>query len=66
MAYRLPFEVEGLDAVGSGGQGCPRKERRVNSLMLEEALSAADHVAGQLAHDDDVYAALRGFCGITG
>ncbi len=30
----------------------------MNSLMLEEALSAADHVAGQLAHDDDVYAAL--------
>jgi glucosamine--fructose-6-phosphate aminotransferase (isomerizing) len=30
----------------------------VTSLMLEEALSAADCVAGQLSHDADVYAAL--------
>ena len=30
----------------------------MSSLMLEEALSAADHVAGQLAHDDAPYAAL--------
>ena len=39
------------------------KEKRVtspkpDSLMLEEALSAADCVAGQLAHDADVCAAL--------
>src|SRR5262245_48540633 len=40
---------------------CSSKERTLNSLMREEALSAADAVARQLQADDDRLAELDGW-----
>jgi len=41
-----------------GRRTAPPKETGLSSLMLQEARSAADHVARQMAADEDRYAAL--------